>query len=216
MRKLTAFIAASVVAAAMAGAGAASANDGLVLHLTSTTPGASYDGAALVCPPVMITASQGADTAACEITITSTGSVTPDSVRVDMTVSGATAGEISSRKFAVVPQAGASPAYFGTSPQEVYAFAGSQLPVTVDPGVEWGMTGALDNGDLGATMTVTYTVVATSGAAPSPSSSLPPTTTSRGALPGGGDPASLYAASVCLAIGLLAMAALLVRRRRAA
>ncbi len=133
----------------------------LTLQLTSSMPGVTFSGNTLVCPPMLITTSSGENLAACEFTISSTGAVAPSSLAVTMTASGITPAQAAAHKFAIAPQPGPL-AYPGTSSQTIYTFTGAQLPATVNPGVVWGANagGALDNSDLGATIVITYTVVA--------------------------------------------------------
>ena len=150
---------------------------GLTLQLTSSMPGVTFSGNTLVCPPMLITSSSGANLAACQFTISSTGDVAPSSLEVTMTVSGITPAQASAKKFAVEPQPGTL-VYFQTTSQMVYTFTGAQLPATVDPGVVWGANAGapLDNSDMGAMVSVTYTVSAVSvgGATGSPVASKAP------------------------------------------
>jgi hypothetical protein len=136
-------------------------NGQMTLRLTSTMPGVTFTGSTLVCPPMLITTSSGVNQTACEFTIESTGSIVPGTIAVNMTVSGITPAQVSGHKFAIDPNPGLL-VYLATTSQTIYAFTGAQLPVTVDPGVAWGANVgyALDNSDLGATILVTYTVVA--------------------------------------------------------
>ena len=135
----------------------------MTLQLTSSMPGVTFSGNTLVCPPMLITTSSGENLAACEFTISSTGAVAPSSLAVTMTVSGITPAQAAANKFAIAPQPGPL-AYFGTTSQTIYTLTGAQLPATVNPGVVWGANAGseLDNSDLGATIVVTYTVVAES------------------------------------------------------
>jgi hypothetical protein len=179
------------LAAVLMGAAAASApvdgarphvftDSAMTLQLTSTTPGVTFNGTALVCPPMLITSSSGENLAACEFTISSTGAVAPSSLAVTMTASGITPAQAAAHKFAIAPQPGPL-AYFGTTSQTLYTFIGAQLPVTVNPGVVWGTNAGtdLDNSDMGATIVVTYTVVAESleGATGTPVASVAPVAT---------------------------------------
>jgi hypothetical protein len=84
-------------------------------------------------------------------------------VIVDLTVTGITSAEASARKFAIDPQPG-SMAYFEPTAQTVYSLSGAQLSTTVHPAVVWGVNAGtpLDDGDMGAHLGVTYTVVAES------------------------------------------------------
>src|SRR5665811_806922 len=140
-----------------------STDSAMTLQLTSTTPGVTFNGTALVCPPMLITSSSGENLAACEFTISSTGAVAPSSLVVTMTASGITPAQAAAHKFAIAPQPGPL-VYPGTSSQTLYTFTGAQLPATVNPGVVWGANAGtdLDNSDMGATIVVTYTVVAQS------------------------------------------------------
>jgi hypothetical protein len=131
------------------------------LKLVSTMPGVTFDGDTLVCPAILITTSSGANHKACEFTIENSGGVQPDLIVVNMSVSGISAAQASAGKFAVDPHPGPL-VFFQTTSQQVYEFSGSQIPVTVAPGVVWGANAGspLDDSDLGAVMTVTYAVVA--------------------------------------------------------
>src|ERR1035437_9727550 len=122
---------------------------------------ATSSGNTLVSPPMMITTSSGENLAACEFTISSIGAVAPSSLAVTMTVNGITPAQAAAKKFAIAPGPGPL-AYPGTSSQTIYTFTGAQLPATVNPGVVWGANAGtdLDNSDMGATIVVTYTVVA--------------------------------------------------------
>lgn len=152
------------VAASAPGNGAAPhivTDSGMTLRLTSTMPGVTFTGSTLVCPPMLITTSSGVSHTACEFTIESTGSVVPGTIAVNMSVTGITAAQVSGHKFAIDPNPGPL-VYLATTWQTISTFTGAQLPVTVDPSVAWGANvgNALDNSDLGATIVVTYTVVA--------------------------------------------------------
>jgi hypothetical protein len=146
-------------------------DSGLTLQLTSSMPGVTFSGNTLVCPITFITTVSGLDGAACSFTISSTGTIQPDSVVVTMTASGITTAQVAAHKFAIAPQPGQL-VYLETTSQTLYTFTGTQLPVTVDPGVAWGANAGtpLDNGDMGSSIVVTYTVVAESaeGATASP------------------------------------------------
>ena len=174
MRKFAAPFLTLGLAAVLMGAAAASApvdgarphvfaDSGMTLQLTSSMPGVTFNGTALVCPPMLIVASSGENLTACEFTISSTGSVAPSSLAVTMTASGITPAQAAAHKFAIAPQPGPL-AYLGTTSQTIYTFTGAQLPATVNPGVVWGTNAGtdLDNSDMGTTIVVTYTVVAES------------------------------------------------------
>ena len=164
MGKLAALIL-SVLAVVLMGAGPV--NGQMKIQLSSTTPGVVFDGDTLVCPTLMIEASSGRQ-APCEIKIESIGDIPPGSVIVSITASGLTSAEIAAKKFAIVGQNG--PVYLEPSAQIAFSFSG--LTATLAPVVVWGgNAGALDDTDLGAAIVVTYTVVASSEAAPSPSPS---------------------------------------------
>jgi hypothetical protein len=154
------------------------ADSGLTLQLTSSMPGVTFSGNTLVCPPMLITTSSGENLAACEFTISSIGTVAPSTVVVTMTMAGITPAEAAADKFAIAPQPGPL-VYPGTSPKTIYNFTGADLPVTVSPGVVWGANAgtALDNGDLSATIVVTYAVVAESLEGPTASPTPTPTST---------------------------------------
>jgi hypothetical protein len=208
----------------------------MTLQLSSTMAGVTFSGNTLVCPPMSILSSSGANQAACEFSIESTGSVLPDSVVVSVSVSGITAAEASARKFALDPHTG-SLVYFQTSTQALYSFTGAQLPATVDPGVVWGANagGELDNGDLGATIVVTYTVMAQSlegvtatptlapsktpfqsllGAVGTPGNAVtpPPTSSAQGSSSGGSSP--LFALLICFLVAGAGLAAVRFQRRQ--
>ena len=221
---------AGVVASAPAdGAGPHVFTDaGLTLQLTSSMPGVTFSGNTLVCPPMLITSSSGANLAACQFTISSTGDVAASSLEVTMTASGITPAQASAKKFAIEPQPGTL-VYFQTTSQTVYTFTGAQLPATVDPGVVWGANAGtpLDNSDLGATIIVTYTVVAESleGAtatptvaptktpfqsllgvtgAPGQMATPPPTSSANNSSSGGSTP--LFALLICFVLAGIALA----------
>ena len=207
----------------------------MTLQLTSTTPGVTFNGTALVCPPMLITSSSGENLAACEFTISSTGAVAPSSLVVTMTASGITPAQAAAHKFAIAPQPGPL-AYPGTTSQTIYTFTGAQLPATVNPGVVWGANAGtdLDNSDMGATIVVTYTVVAQSlegatgaptvaptktpfqsflGATGTPGQMVtpPPTASASNSSSGGSTP--LFALLICLILAGFALAATEFRRR---
>jgi hypothetical protein len=96
---------------------------------------------------------------------------------VTLSVSGLTPAELAADKFAIAPGSGPL-VHPGTTPQTIYTFTGADLPVTVSPGVAWGTNAgtALDNSDMGASIAVTYTVVAESleGATATPVSTRAP------------------------------------------
>jgi hypothetical protein len=206
-------------------------DSGLTLQLTSSMPGVTFSGNTLVCPPMLITTSSGENLAACEFTIFSTGAVTPSSLAVTMTVSGISPAAAAAKKFAIAPQPGPL-AYLGTTSQTIYTLTGAQLPVTVNPGVVWGANagGELDNSDLGATIVVTYTVVAEAleGATGSPvasgsemvegetatpaRTSTPPPTGSAGGSPSGGS-TPLFALLICFLLGGIGLIAAQYQRR---
>ena len=213
----------------------------LTLQLTSTMPGVTFSGNTLGCPALLITTSSGMDGTACSFTIESIGTIQPSSVAVSMTVSGISAAQMSARKFAIDPQPGAL-AYFATTPQTMYSFTGAQLPATVNPGVVWGANAgdALDNSDLGATIVVTYTVVAealesvTGSPVPSASpvatdtpfqsieaatggprlTSTPPPTGSAGNSANDVDSIPLFALLICFLLAAIGLAAAEYQRRR--
>src|ERR1035437_2909366 len=157
-------------------------DSGMTLQLSSTMAGVTVNGNTLVCPPMLITTSSGKNLAAWEFTISSTGAVAPSSLAVTMTVSGTTPAQAAAKKFAIAPQPGPL-AYFGTTSQTIYTLTGAQLPATVNPGVVWGANAGtgLDNSDMGATIVVTYTVVAESleGATGAPVATATPVPTDR-------------------------------------
>src|ERR1035437_3638114 len=173
VRKLATPLVMLGLAVVLMGAGAAAAgpadgaaphvftDSGMTLQLSSSMPGVTFSGNTLVCPPMLITTSSGENLAACAFTISSTGAVAPSSLAVTMTASGITPAQAAAHKFAIAPQPGPL-AYFGTTSQTIYTLTGAQLPATVNPGVVWGANagGELGNSDLGATIVVTYTVVA--------------------------------------------------------
>jgi hypothetical protein len=204
---------------------------GLTLKLTSSTPGVTFSGDTLVCPPMLIMTSSGKNLVACEFTISSTGQAAPSFLEVTMTVSGITPAQVFARKFAINPQPGPL-VYFGTTSQTVYAFTGAQLPATVNPGLVWGANAGavLDNSDLGATLVVTYTVVAVSvqGETASPvasgseivegqtfqpraSATPPPTGSASDSSIVGSTP--LFALLICFFLGWISLIVVAVRRR---
>ena len=211
------------------GAGSNTITEGqMTLQLTSSMPGVTFSGNTLVCPPMLITTSSGENLAACEFTISRTGAVVPSSLAVTMSVSGITPAEASAKKFAIAPQPGPL-AYFGTTSQTIYTVTGAELPVTVSPGAVWGANAGtdLDNSDLGATIVVTYTVVAESleGAtatptvaptktpfqsllgvtgAPGQMATPPPTSSANNSSSGGSTP--LFALLICFLLAGIALA----------
>jgi hypothetical protein len=210
-------------------------DSGLTLQLTSSMPGVTFSGNTLVCPVTLVTTSSGENLAACEFTISSTGTVAPSAVAVTMTASGITTAQVAAHKFAIAPQPGPL-VYLGTTSQTIYMFTGADLPATVNPGVAWGTNAgtALDNSDMGATIVVTYTVVAESlegvtatptvaptktpfqsflGATGAPGNALtpPPTSAARNSSNGGSTP--LFALLLCLILAGFALAATEFRRR---
>ena len=192
MRKLAAPFLMLGLAAVLMGAGVAASapvdgtrphvftDSAMTLQLTSSMPGVTFNGTALVCPPMLITSSSGENLAACEFTISSTGAVAPSSLAVTMTASGITPAQAAAHKFAIAPQPGPL-AYIGLGDKTIYTFTGAQLPATVNPGVVWGANAGtdLDNSDMGATIVVTYTVVAETleGATGTPVASVAPVAT---------------------------------------
>jgi predicted ribosomally synthesized peptide with SipW-like signal peptide len=140
----------------------------LDIQLSSTTPGAtvSPDGDTLTCPPLAINTASGLDPIGCTITVTSVGTITPAQVNVTMTA--ATDGAALSR-FGITPTGfptgvgHTEPGFFtlSTSPQQIGHFFMTELPGTFSVPVSWGEyagPAALDNGDMGKTVVVTYTV----------------------------------------------------------
>ncbi len=225
------------VASASAGGPASHAftDDGMTIRLTSAMPGVTFAGNTLVCPSVLITTSSGQNMNACQFTISSVGAVAPSSLTVSMNVTGATSAQIAADKFAVAPRPGTL-VHFRATSQTLYTFAGADLPATVNPGVVWGgMAGTpLDNSDMGATIVVTYTVVAESIEGATAPPTLAPTRTSleivraetaspvriATAPPTGstsnrstGESASLFALLVCLVLGGLGLVGAISRRR---
>jgi hypothetical protein len=80
-----------------------------------------------------------------------------------MSATGVTAAQAAAHKFAIIPKPGTLD-YIGLGDKTIYTSTGAGLPVTLVLGVAWGLdAGAdLDNSDPGATIVVTYTVVAQS------------------------------------------------------
>lgn len=207
----------------------------MTLRLTSPTSGVTFIGSTLVCPPMLITTSSGVSQNPCEFKIESIGAVQPSSVAVSMTVSGITEAEASAEKFAIDRHQGPL-VHFQTTSQTIYMFSGSQLPATVDPDLLWGANagGPLDNSDLGATIVVTYAVVAQSlegvtatptvaptatpfqslrGAtgAPGQMATPPPTAAASGPLSSGSIP--LFALLICFLFAVIALAVARFQRR---
>jgi hypothetical protein len=204
----------------------------MTLKLTSTMPGVTFNGDTLVCPPALITVSSGDDPAGCEFTISSTGAVAPSSVTVTMAVSGMSPAQANADEFAIVPRPGTL-VHFQTASQTIYSFTGTDLPVTINPGLAWGLNAggvALDNSDLGAAFVVTYTVVAESlegvtatpvasgsevveGATgvPGGTSTPPPTASSSDSSGGNGSP--LFALLISFLLGALGLGAVAYQRR---
>lgn len=190
----------------------------LTLKLTPAMPGITFSGDTLVCPPQLIMTSSGKNLSACQFTISSIGAVAPTSVTVTMTVSGVTPAQVAAHKFAVAPSPGPL-VHLQTTSQTLYTFTGADLPVTVNPGVVWGANAgtALDNGDLGATIVITYTVVAEAEsvqaetATPGRSQTLPPTGSARGSSSGTSTP--LLALLICLLLGGIGLITARLQRR---
>lgn len=207
----------------------------MTLRLTSPTAGVTFNGKTLVCPPTSITTSSGVNQDPCEFKIESIGAVQPSSVAVSMTVSGITAAEASAEKFALDRHQGTL-VHFDTTSQTIYTFTGAQLPANVDPDLVWGANAGrpLDNSDLGATIVVTYTVVAQSlegvtatptvaptktpfeslrGAtgAPGQVATPPPTASASGS--SNNDSTPLPALLICLLLGAIGLGAARFQRR---
>jgi hypothetical protein len=226
------------VAASAPGNGAAPhifTDSGMTLRLTSTMPGVTFTGSTLMCPPMSVTTSSGVNHSACEFTIESTGSIVPGTIAVNMSVTGITAAQVSGHKFAIDPNPGPL-VYLATTSQTISTFTGAQLPVTVHPGVAWGadVGNALDNSDLGATIVVTYTVVAEAleGATGRPTAaptstpfesfagetaiavhtSTPPPTSS-GSDSSSNEPAPLFPLLICFLLAAIGLAAAEFQRR---
>jgi hypothetical protein len=184
---------------------------------------------------MLVTTSSGENLTACEFTISRTGAIVPSSLAVTMSVAGITPAEASARKFAVAPQPGPL-AYFEPTSQTIYTFTGAELPATVDPGVVWGANAGpdLDNSDLGATIVVTYTVVAESlegatatptvaptktpfqsflGATGAPGQMLTPPQTSSANNSSSGGSTPLFALLICFLLAGVALATGRARRR---
>jgi hypothetical protein len=219
--------------AAADGAGPDTITQGqMTLQLTSTMPGVTFNGDTLVCPPMRVTVSSGDSPAGCEFTISSTGTVPPSSVTVTMAVSGMSPAEANAEEFAIVPRPGTM-VHFQTTAQTIYSFTGAELPVTVNPGLAWGVNAggvALGNSDLGAAFVVTYTVVAVAveGVTASPvasgsevvegatgvpggTSTPPPTASSRES--SSAPSAPLFALAICFLLGGLGLIAAQAQRR---
>jgi hypothetical protein len=220
--------------AAADGAGPDTITQGqMTLKLTSTMPGVTFNGDTLVCPPALITVSSGDSPAGCEFTISSTGAVAPSSVTVTMAVSGMSPAQANADEFAIVPRPGTL-VHFQTASQTIYSFTGTDLPVTINPGLAWGLNAggvALDNSDLGAAFVVTYTVVAESlegvtatpvasgsevveGATGVPGgTSTPPPTASSSDYSSGGNGSPLFALLISFLLGALGLGAVAYQRR---
>jgi hypothetical protein len=207
----------------------------MTLRLTSPTSGVTFSGNTLECPPMSITASSGVNQNPCLFRIESVGAILPSSVAVSMTVSGITAAEASAEKFAIDRHQGPL-IHFQATSQTIYAFTGAQLPATVDPAVVWGANAGrpLDNSDLGATIVVTYTVVAQSlegvTATPTVAATATPFQSLRGATGAPGqiatppptaaangplhiDSIPLFALLICFLFSVIAVAVARLRRR---
>jgi hypothetical protein len=205
----------------------------MTLQLTSTMPGATFNGDTLVCPPMLITVSSGDNPAGCEFTISSIGTVPPSSLTVTMAVSGMSPAQANADEFAIVPRPGTL-VHFQTASQTIYSFTGADLPVTINPGLAWGVNAggvALDNSDLGASFVVTYTVVAVAvegvtatpvasgsevveGATGVPGgTSTPPPTASSSDSSGGNGSTPLFALVMSFLLGALGLGAVAYQRR---
>jgi hypothetical protein len=133
----------------------------MTLQLSSTTPGATFNGNDLVCPTVVITTASGLDPVGCNFKVESTGNITPAQVNFLMsaTVDGGT-------KFGISPtglQGSALFYYLHTSQQTIGHAFGINLPAVVNSPVSWGEyagNDSLDNTDMGKTIVITYSIQA--------------------------------------------------------
>jgi hypothetical protein len=141
----------------------------MTLEINSGTPGAYFDGATLVCPPFTVVTSSGPGTTggtgpACDISVKSTGSISPSQVNVIMT---ATTNGTHLARYGLFPTGfpvgpgHTEGAFFilKTTPQTVGHWFGFELPGLVHLPLDWGLTvgnAELDNADMGTTVHVSY------------------------------------------------------------
>jgi hypothetical protein len=146
------------------------------ITLDSSTPGAtvSPDGLTLTCPniPVLNSAGPGYDgtpIVPCNIQIKSTGTIKPAGVTLTM-VAGVAAGSPNLSHFGInVTGPGTTGGFFylKSTPQTIANAIPLSFPLSYNTQVDWGQDvmfgpgdNGLDNGDLGASIVVTYTVTA--------------------------------------------------------
>ncbi len=132
--------------------------------MTAPEP-STNNGRTLTCPAIhIVTASGLADT--CTFKIVSAGDILPSQVTV--TMSASTSGADLS-KFGIAPTGLLGSALFytlKTTGQTVGHVFGPGLPATVAVPVSWGEYAsdfALDNADMGQSVTISYTIVANGG-----------------------------------------------------
>ena len=141
----------------------------MTLEINSSTPGAYFDGATLVCPPFTVVTSSGPNTTggtgpACDISVKSTGSITPSQVNVLMT---ATTDGTHLDRYGLFPSGfptgpgHTEGAFFTlkTDQQQIGHLFGFELPglvhLPLDSGLSVGNS-ELDNADMGTTVHVSY------------------------------------------------------------
>lgn len=145
----------------------------MTLKLSSSTPGAGFDGNTLVCPTFVVLTASGPGTTGgvgpqCNLKVESIGQITPAQVNVLMTA--ATNGSHLSR-YGLFPTGfptgpgHTEGAFFtlATTQQQIGHFFASELPGTMDLPLDWGESVnnlALDNADMGTTVVVSYSIEA--------------------------------------------------------
>lgn len=129
-----------------------------VLGFTITSTDGTVVGDTVTCPPILIEDSSGSGPT-CNATLTSSGTIAPKHLSVQMT-STTTGADLGSFKVSPTGLAGMTPTVLSTS-QTSLAWAESPIafPVVVDLPISWGRIAGLpelDNGDMGKTIVVTY------------------------------------------------------------
>lgn len=141
------------------------------ISLDSSTPGAlvSADGKTLTCPAVPVLNSagptlDGGPWVKCNLQIKSTGTIKPAQVSLKM-AAAATVGTPTLAHFGIeFTGPGATAGFFFLKTSSQTLANTFTLPASYDANVDWGQFvgngDGLDNGDLGATIVVTYSVEA--------------------------------------------------------
>jgi hypothetical protein len=137
------------------------------IQLEGVTPGSSWDGQTLVCPPVLVdnaygAGMSGAPIVGCSFKVVAAGNIPPSQVNISMVAS--TNGAHLDR-FGVTPSGfhvvGGPFFWLSTGPQPLGHIFGNELPATVNVPVDWGENAgalSLDNDDMGKWVVVSYTI----------------------------------------------------------